>query len=229
MIASYGGPTLDVSDNGGHDWTRLFDAGVTALPSSYFSGFVADTAQETLWWVTGNQAEAPVWSWFPLDRNAPQRWTTGEFTPWDFSFTVAATDPSDPHAIYVGGVGRFGTLSRLGGGDGGVAVDTEWSITVTGPQEAGRLYGVNAIWPDADRPGHVLFGGDDGSHSPALFESTDRGRSPEPISFEGNHAEGTVQGIGVSPDAGTLLVLALLPGPVPNSSPVSIGVYVLAR
>jgi hypothetical protein len=213
LFATYGGPTLDVSEDRGVRWTRLIDGTQYSTQA-----MTVDTAQEILYFLTQDITLEYVYaSWLPVGGADPlptalSNQPLGAAT-WP-SPSSAEADPWDPHAIYIGGGGAFGYLVPSGSG---VQVDLRWTM-----QTMAERYDspVLAIWPDPQQAGRVLFGGMSAG-VPLLYDSPDGGRSLSTIPFEDNPS-GSVVGIGLSPDRSQIVITVAL-------ADRSLAVYLLAR
>jgi hypothetical protein len=215
VFATYGGPTLDISEDGGLNWTRVIVGGAVST-----QGFAVDTAHETLWYVTEAVLDRVFAYWLPLGGAdpLPTAWQRQSIDSWDANGVYAAeADPADPHAIYIGGEGRIGYLRPA---SAGVEVDVPWSMPPDG--SVPYVY-VTAIWPDPGRAGRVLFGGgESGAGAASLMESRDRGRQPVQVGIEGK-PNGCIRSIATAPDPSLLLMT------VEHYDDGSLGVFVLGR
>jgi hypothetical protein len=216
LFATYGGTTLDVSDNGGVDWSRVFSGG--QVPAQ---GFVVDSAGETLWYVGEGAPDRVAAYWMPVSAQGslPSSWSMQVLAGWDGNTVYSAhADPFDPHAIYIGGAGRLGYLNMAGGQ---VIVDVRWALS---QYDAGQPYThVTALWADPQTANHIILGGGPEDGAPAqLLESTDGGRTPQEIALEGR-PQGTVRAIQRSPTGSMLLVF------LERASDSSLGIYVINR
>jgi hypothetical protein len=219
LFATYGGPTLDVSEDGGLNWTRISVSGMAVA-----QGFAVDTAHETLWYVDEASLDRVVASWLPVGGPGPlpATWKHQLIGSWDANGVYAAeADPADPHAIYLGGEGRLGYLRPT---SAGVEIDLPWSEP---PFGSGHYVYVTAIWPDPDLNGRVLFGGsargESGASLASLMEIRDRGREPVQVAIEGE-PNGGVCSIATAPDPSLLLVTLQY-----YDDDGSLGVFVLGR
>jgi hypothetical protein len=182
---TYGGTTLDVSDDGGLTWSRAVIGAAVAA-----QGFAIDTAGTRLWCV----AEAA------LDRVAAfslaiaqqgalaKDWSRVSLSDWDSNGVYSAEpDPLDPHGIYIGGEGRIG---YLGGSTASAAL--RWNVA---PDQPSYSY-VLAIMTANARAGVVVFGGGEQGAAGAarVFQSSDGGVTATAIPLEGE-PRGKVRGI----------------------------------
>lgn len=201
IFATYGGATLDVSENGGYDWTRLIDAGI--MPAQ---GFAIDTSKKNLWYITEGALDRVAAYRLQIsdDGRLPTKWSVETIPDWDANGVYSAeADPFDPNGIYFGGEGRLGYLRPS---DEGVQIQTPWRLP--SPYDSGQQYTyVTAIWPDPEQAGRVFFGGgQQGDSEAALMLSTDTGSNPSLIPFE-ESPKGVVRGVYPTPDPSTLLVV----------------------
>jgi hypothetical protein len=215
MFGTYGGNTLDVSDNGGLSWTRLVEGASTPA-----GGFAIDSAGQTLWHVSEPVLDRVAANWmFISDRGPlPSSWN-GQLLPgWDANGVYAAEpDPFDSHAIYLGGEGRLGYLH---GAASPLLVDVPW---IESPNSSQLYTYITAIWVDPQTPSRVFFGGGEQGGGPArLLESTQGGLSPREVPLDGCPA-GVVRAIQASPSGSKLLVF------VEQASDASLVIFVLDR
>ena len=191
LFATYGGSTVDVSENGGLDWTRAVAGGGTSDP-----GFVVDTAGETLWFIAEIVPDevGALWVSLPASGPLPSTWSVKGFSEWNSNYVrCAAADPFDPHAIYIGGYGRLGYLTTT---NGDPTVDTRWSSPQGDPTRPATF--VATVWGDPGKAKHVVWGGQQGSGPAQIFESTEGGGQAREIPLEGL-PQGSVTSIGYLP------------------------------
>lgn len=216
LFATYGGSTVDVSENGGLDWTRAVEGASTSA-----GGFVVDTAGETLWFVSEIILDRVGALWVPLSASGPlaSTWKVKGFSEWD-SNTVyrAIADPFDPHALYLGGAGRLGYLTTV---NGDPMIDIPWTTGWPADPTAPITY-VFALWADPARANHVVWGGIDGGGPARLLESTEGGRNAQDIPLEGL-PEGLVTSVIQVPGLSKLVIL------VRRASDAALAAYVLDR
>jgi hypothetical protein len=200
LFATYGGNTLDVSDNGGLDWTRVIDGS-----SNSVAGFVTDSAGETLWYVSEVVLDgvAALWLPIPVAGPLPPAWNVKRLEEWDANGVYSAVaDPFDPHAIYLGGEGRLGYLTTL---NGDIKVDIPWARSSTDPSLPYTY--VLGLWADPSLANHVIWGGGQQGGGPAqVLESTEAGRNAHEIPMEGL-PEGSVTSISYLPGVAKLVIL----------------------
>jgi hypothetical protein len=216
MFATYGGSTLDVSENGGLDWSRQIEG--AAVPAQ---GFAIDFAGDTLWYVAAAALDRVAAFWIPLSDPGPlpREWNIERLPDWDANGVYSAqADPFDSHGLYLGGQGRLGHLRRAGKQ---VTVDVRWNVP---PSATGELYTyVTAIWVDPKRSGHVVWGGGQQGGGPAqVLESMDGGKAPRPVPLSGRPA-GVVRAIQPSPDDSKLLLF------LEREPDTALAIYVIDR
>ena len=205
MFATYGGTTVDVSDNGGLDWTRAILGSSTPA-----GGFVVDSAGETLWFVSEAVIDRVAAFWIPISATGPlpDTWNREVLTEWESNGVyVAEADPFDPHAIYLGGEGRLGYLTVSGTQ---VTVGIPWRRSPSG-MDGGPYTYVTALWANPQRASHVIWGGGQQGGGPAeVLESVAGGAQPQEIPLEGKPS-GVVRGIQYVPASAKLLVFLQRP------------------
>jgi hypothetical protein len=188
---TYGGTTLDVSDDGGRSWFRSILGGATPA-----EGFALDGAGTTLWCVTEAVIDRVAALWLDVTPNGdiPSAWNGQVLDEWDANGVYSAeNDPFDPHGIYIGGEGRLGYLSP--DGSGGVSAEVRWNSSADSSLASEPHTYVEAILPSTTVADSVVFGGGEQGGGPAsVFESASGGAAPTQIDLEGNPV-GTVQGI----------------------------------
>jgi hypothetical protein len=216
LYATYGGSTLDVSENGGLDWTRVIEGASTPA-----EGFVVDSAGETLWYLSEVIIDEVAALWIPISANGPLPSTWNVLPVPSFKANgvyIAQADPFDPHAIYVGGEGQLGYLTSNAGQ---ATVDVTWSRSPTDPTLPFTY--VVGLWVDPSQAKHLVWGGGQQGGGPAqLLESVDQGRDAREIPIEG-HPEGYVTSIQYLPAISKLAVL------VRRRSDASLAVYLVDR
>jgi hypothetical protein len=199
LFATHGGPTLDVSDDGGAHWQRLIDRGGATVAQ----GCALDTAQEWLWFVAEGRLDRVSAYGLRVSGALPRQWSIQNLPEWDANGAyVAVADPHSEHGIYVGGEGRLGYLTPSP--EGAAQLETRWNAGGL-PQDVYPY--LVALWADPSRAGHVLMGGGVQGAGPAtLLKSEDYGVTARAIALEGN-PYGTVRAVALAPDESTLLVL----------------------
>jgi hypothetical protein len=188
---TYGGTTLDVSDDGGRSWFRSILGGPTPA-----EGFALDAAGTTLWCVAEAVIDRVEALWLDVTPNGdiPSAWNGQVLDGWDANGVYSAeNDPFDPHGIYIGGEGRLGYLSP--DGSGGVSAEVRWNSSADSSLASEPYTYVEAILPSTTVKDLVVFGGGEQGNGPAsVFESASGGAAPAQIELQGSPV-GTVQGI----------------------------------
>jgi len=215
LFATYGGSVVDISENGGLDWTRGIEGG-----SSPMGGFALDTAGETLWLVAELIIDrvGALWASIPASGPLPSMWSSKPFPAWDSNAVYeTVADPFDAHAMYLGGRGRLGYLTMV---NGAPVIDVPWANRPADPSLPSLS--VYAIWADPNQAKHVIWSGSQGGEPVPLLESTEGGLNPQAIPLEG-FTDSYVTSISYLPTLSKLVILAR------RWSSKTLEVYVLDR
>jgi hypothetical protein len=200
LFATCGGTTLDISENGGLDWTRVVEGGGTGS-----AGFAVDSAGETLWYLSEAVPDRVAAYWMAIPASGPlsSMWNFKLLPEWDSNHVwIAQADPFDPHAMYLGGDGRLGYLTTPGGE---VTIDLPWNLPRL-PTPGDLFILVQGLWVDPLRDKHVIWGGGNTMSSARLLESTEGGRNAQEIPLEGPPA-GWIVGVHRLPALAKLVVI----------------------
>lgn len=197
LFASYGGPTIDVAEQDGLRWSRYIESGGSA--PTY--GLALNHAQTVLWCIS----EGFDWSmasWTTLSPTPTSVWNNQKLEGWGGGgVNTLEADPTDPAAMYIGGRGRLGHLVQPT--EGPLRVDVRWA------DEGTRFGYINALLPDPEHRGQVLFGGDvhdEGGARARLLRSRTGGAEPAEVRLE-HDPSGAVRGLAVSPAPTQLLIV----------------------
>lgn len=183
---TYGGSTLDVSDDGGSSWSRAILGGAAVA-----QGVAIDTSATTLWCIEEGAIDRVATYSVALSALAvpTPEWEATVLTGWDANGVYSAeADPNDPRALYIGGEGRLGYM-RVG--DSGADVELKWSVR---PDSKPYTY-IHAIMPSPDVSQAVVFGGGEQGGGPArVLEIAQAEAAAVDIPLEGSPI-GAVRGI----------------------------------